>query len=115
MEKPQTLSVKDWLIRNLSVKTNTQERIIEAVINHQMACAREALDTCNSIEFSGFGKFYFNLHKAKLKTEKLQRMIDACEKTLATENVHPRKRLSHEMKVKVFREQLNYLKSKLHD
>ena len=64
MDKPVSMSVKDYLIRTLAVKILTSEKTIEAVINHQFQSANEALDLNNSVEISGFGKLFFNNKKA---------------------------------------------------
>lgn len=66
------MSVKDYLIRILSVRTNTPAKIIEAVVNHQMEGLNKAIqsDTIFSAEISGFGKFLFNHKKAKKKMDK---------------------------------------------
>ena len=99
MEKPQTLSVKDWIIRNLSVKTNTQERIIEAVVNHQMTMGREALETCNSLEFAGWGKFYFYKKKAQKKLDSCIIIRDKCTEYLKDETLSEHKRKSYTWKL----------------
>ena len=75
MDKPVSLTIKAFLIRNMSVAMRIQERVIETVINHQMDSALLAMNTCNSLEFSGWGKFYFNLSKARKKLEKLESKI----------------------------------------
>lgn len=67
MDKPISMSVKDYLIRTLAVKIMVSEKTIEAIVNHQFQSANEAMDTNNSIEISGFGKFFFNEKKAKKK------------------------------------------------
>ena len=43
MDKPISLSVKDYLIRRLAPKLLTSEKVIEAVINHQFQSANEAM------------------------------------------------------------------------
>lgn len=72
MDKPVSLSVKAWIIRNMSVKTMIQESVIETVVNHQFESALVAIDQHNSLEFSGFGKFFFNIPKALKKLERLK-------------------------------------------
>lgn len=71
MDKPKSLSVKDYLIRVLAVKMLTSEKIIEAVVDHQYQSANEAMATNHSVEISGFGKMLFNKKKAVRKMEKL--------------------------------------------
>lgn len=71
MDKPISMSVKDFLIRTLAIKMLTSEKTLEAVINHQFQSANEAMHLHKSIEISGFGKFYFNDKKAVKRMEKL--------------------------------------------
>lgn len=75
MDKPVTLSVKHWIIRKMSVNNQIQENIIETIVNHQFESALIAFDTCNSLEFSGFGKFFFNRPKALKKMEKYKSQL----------------------------------------
>ncbi len=70
MDKPISLSMKDYLIRRLAVKLMTSEKTIETVINHQFQSANEALLNNKTIEISGFGKFIFNDKKALKKMSK---------------------------------------------
>lgn len=72
MDKPMSMSVKDYLIRILSARTNTPVKIIEAVVTHQMNGMNKAMQTpgIHSIEMSGFAKFIFNHKKAKKKFDK---------------------------------------------
>jgi hypothetical protein len=86
MDKPISMSVKDYLVRTLAVKMMISEKMIETVINHQFQSANEAMDTNNSIEISGFGKFYFNTKKAikrlvflEKKRDDLQNIVDSPE------------------------------------
>jgi len=81
MDKPISMSVKDYLVRTLAVKILTSEKTIEAVINHQFQSANEAMDLHNSIELSGFGKFFFNEKKA------VKRINALIAKKLALENI----------------------------
>jgi hypothetical protein len=84
--KPISMSMKDYLIRVQSVKAMMSEKIIEAVVNHQFQSASLAMRTNNSIELSGFGKFYFNTKKAikrltslERKRDDLQNIVDSLE------------------------------------
>ena len=115
MDKPITLSVKDWIIRNLSVKTNTSERIIEAVVNHQMTSAYKAMNTCYSLEFSGWGKFYFNKKKAVKKMERMLGMKEGLEKALANEATTAVKRNSSELKLVTLLRDIEMLKPRISD
>lgn len=69
MDKPITMSVKDYLTRVLSIRTNTPLKTIEAVVAHQLDGLNKAIQADNifSAELSGFGKFLFNHRKAHKK------------------------------------------------
>ena len=75
MDKPKTLSMKDYLIRVLSVRNNIPVKVIEAVIDNQQEEAHKALNSKTSVELSGFGKFVFNYKKALKKKEKIEKTI----------------------------------------
>lgn len=92
MDKPISMSVKDYLIRTLAVKMMVNEKTVEAVVNHQFQSANEAMDTNNSIEISGFGKFYFNNKKALKKIEALTAKKGAMEKILADDTITEQRR-----------------------
>jgi nucleoid DNA-binding protein len=64
------LTDKELLIKKIASKLMMAEKTIETVINHQFISANSAMDTNQSIEISGFGKFMFNEKKAarRLKT-----------------------------------------------
>lgn len=79
MDKPISMSVKDYLIRTLAVKMLTSEKTLEAVVNHQFQSANEAMGINKSVEISGFGKFLFNNKKAIKKLEKLKHRVGTCE------------------------------------
>lgn len=71
MDKPLSLSVKDYIIRKLSIKMKLTEKIIDNVVTHQFSSANDALVKNKSVEISGFGKFVFNDKKAISKMAKL--------------------------------------------
>lgn len=85
MDKPQSLSVKDYLIRKMAVNLMVPEKTIEAVISHQFNEANLAMRTNDSVEISGFGKFLFNKKKAIKKMEKLFSKKKWFENSLNTE------------------------------
>ena len=63
MEKPSTMSVKEWIIKKMSINMVISEKTIDQVINHQFDSANDALNTNDTVEISGFGKFLFNKKK----------------------------------------------------
>lgn len=112
MDKPVSLSVKHWIIRNMSVKTMTQESLIETVINHQFESAYEALDNCYSMEFSGFGKLYFNEKKAFKKLEKQESQIRTFNELLLTD-ISPIRKKNLELKLISAKKNLEHLQKKI--
>jgi nucleoid DNA-binding protein len=89
--KPRSMSMKDYLIRVLAVKTRTSEKVIESVVNHQFQSANVAMKEHNSVELSGFGKFYFNVKKAERHLVKLNSKKEFLEKKL-TEDLNEQAR-----------------------
>jgi len=94
MDKPMSMSVKDYLIRILAVKMMVDEKTVEAVVNHQFTSCLEAMKTNDSVELSGFGKMYFNRNKANKKYEKGLSKKAFFQKQVDDESLSPAKRLS---------------------
>lgn len=112
MDKPISMSVKDYLVRTLAVKMMISEKLIETVINHQFQSANEAMDTNNSIEISGFGKFYFNEKKAKKRLEDLTRKKNLMLEFLASAETSEQKKRSSQVTLEKTEALINLLKSK---
>jgi len=90
--KPAAMNIKDYLIRLLAVKILTSEKTIDAVITHQFQSANEALDLNNSVEISGFGKFFFNNKKAIKRLGALNAKKQEVEKISINETLPEQKR-----------------------
>ena len=112
MDKPISMSVKDYLVRTLAVKMMISEKMIETVINHQFQSANEAMDTNNSIEISGFGKFYFNEKKAQKRLEDLTRKKNLMLEFIASAETSEQKKRSSQVTLEKTEALINLLKSK---
>jgi nucleoid DNA-binding protein len=113
MDKPISLSVKNYLIRKLAVKMMVSESVIDAVVTHQFHSALEALSTHDSLELSGFGKFYFNKKKALKKMEKMLSQKAVFENILKRPELTEQKRASTEVKLKNVLYNIEYLKPRI--
>jgi|SRR6478736_8201718 len=101
MDKPMSMSVKDYLMKVQSVRTNTSLKTIEAVIDFQFQEANNALHqpNINSLEISGFGKLLFNTKKAKKKWEKNVMKKEYFENELSSQELTEAKRKSIQLKL----------------
>ena len=113
MDKPISMSVKDYLVRTLAVKMMVSEKTIETVVNHQFQSANEAMDTNNSLEISGFGKFYFNEKKAKKRLELLNNKKRFMEGVIANPEVSEQKKRYTNVTLEKTEALINLLKSKI--
>ena len=112
MDKPISMSVKDFLVRTLAVKMMMNEKMIEAVINHQFQSANEAMDLNNSLEISGFGKFYFNEKKATKRLGQLNAKKQAMEKIIIDETTSEQKKRSSKVTLEKTEALINLLTTK---
>ena len=112
MDKPVSMSVKDYLVRTLAVKMLISEKTIEAVVNHQFQSANEAMDFNNSLEISGFGKFYFNEKKATKRIGQLNAKKQAMEKIISDETTSEQKRRSSQVTLDKTEALINLLTTK---
>lgn len=112
MDKPISMSVKDYLVRTLAVKMMISEKTIETVVNHQFQSANEAMDTNNSIEIAGFGKFFFNEKKATKRLEDLNRKKKLMEEFIASSETSEQKKRSSQVTLEKTEALIQLLKSK---
>ena len=110
MNKPQSMSHKDFLIRTLAVKMSVNEKMIEAIVNHQFQSANEAMDLNHSIELSGFGKFMLNVKKAHRKMSRLINKRDTFEAAMNDENKTEAERKRASVIFSKTNDQINLLK-----
>ena len=115
MDKPTTMSVKEYLIRRLSVRTNTRPKIIEAVVSHQMEGINKALQKDNifSIEMSGFGKWIFNHKKAQKKMDKQLSKREVFSNILKKPDLTEKQKASYQLKLDNTNKWIEEMKPKL--
>ena len=65
--KPSSMSIKEYLIKKISLRIMQPEKVILTVITDEFDQANDALDTNDQVEISGFGKYVFNRKKAVKK------------------------------------------------
>jgi len=114
MDKPTSLSVKQFIIRNMAVSSMLPEKTIEAVVNHQFNSMLEAMKTVYSVELSGFGKFLFNSTKANKKMKSYTNNIVVYEQLLLGD-LPTRRRLYMEAKLKIIKSAKESLTPKIHE
>jgi nucleoid DNA-binding protein len=113
MNKPITMSVKEWIIKRMAISLVVSEKTIDQVINHQFDSANDALNVHDSLEISGFGKFLFNIKKANAHYAKLLQMKQAYENTLADESITDKKRHATELRMITVLKDIKILKPKI--
>lgn len=91
------------------------EKVIDQVITHQFDSANDALNTNDSLEISGFGKFLFNTKKANARYAKLLSIKESYENILADVSISDKKRHSTEVKMLSVLTDIKILKPKIHE
>lgn len=115
MKKPQSMSIKEWIIKKMAISMVVSEKTIDAVVVHQFDSANDALDIHDSVEISGFGKFYFNKKKAQLQYDKYIRIKQSYENLLADDSLSDKKRHSTEQKLISVSNDIKILKPKINE
>lgn len=110
------MSVREYLVRILSVDIAVPEKIIDAVIVHQFQSANEAMDLNKSLEISGFGRFMFNDKKAVKKMATLEKKLEYYTEQLNSNSLTEANRVKITEIIRVINKQIVQLKPKLnHD
>lgn len=89
------------------------EKIIDSVVTHQFDSANDALNVNKSVEISGFGKFYFNSKKAVTQYNKLLKIKQSYETSLADENITDTRRNALLLKMQIVDSSIKTLKPKI--
>lgn len=113
MDKPISMSVKDYLIRKMAVELMMSEKTIEAIVNHQFRSANIALQNNHTVEISGLGKFHFNYKKAVRKMEKMMSKANMFYAQMNNMELSEQKRISASNKLFNTLVQIETLKPKL--
>jgi nucleoid DNA-binding protein len=113
MNKPFSMSVKEWLIKKMAINMVISEKIIDQVVTHQFDSANDALNVHKTVELSGFGKFHFNNKKAVKQLEKWNKIKEAYEKILANKNTTDEKRKNTEVRLENLLISIKTLKPKI--
>tara|TARA_R110000868_G_scaffold121866_2_gene323312 strand:- start:150 stop:515 length:366 start_codon:yes stop_codon:yes gene_type:complete len=115
MNKPLSLSVKDYIIRKMSHKMMLTEEVINTVVMHQFSSANEALVSNKSVEISGFGKFVFNNKKAVSKMVKLHMQKNTYENMIDSDELSEQRKATTVVKLQNALLMIDILKPKIAD
>lgn len=115
MNKPTSMSLKEWIIKKMAINLVISERIINTIITHQYDSANDALETAETLEISGFGKFTFGVKKAHRIYASLLRLKKTHEDTIADEATSDKRKHSAEHKLASVLVSLRNLKPKIKD
>lgn len=113
MERPKSLTVKDFLIRKMSVKMLIPEFTLDAIVSHQFQSATQAMTSTKSVEISGFGKFIFNNKKAIKKMEKLLSQKALFERLMNDDSLSEQRRNNARLKYESAVLNISVLKPKI--
>ena len=113
MKKPQSMSIKEWIIKKMAISMVVPEKVIDSVVVHQFDSANDALNVHDSVEISGFGKFYFNKKKAQSQYDKYVRIKQSYENLLADDSLSDKRRHSTEQKLISVSNDIKILKPKI--
>lgn len=113
MDKPPSMSVKEYLMRLMSIRENIPLKTIEIVINNQFEEAHKALKDNYSIEISGFGKWLFNHKKAIKVLEKNYSKARVFREKLENPDLTDVKRASWQLKLDNTLKQIETLEAKI--
>jgi len=113
MERPKSLTIKDFLIRKMSVRMLIPEFTLDAIVSHQFQSATQAMLNTKSVEISGFGKFVFNDKKAVKKMEKLLSQKALFEKLMNDDSLSEQRRNNARLKYESVTLNISVLKPKI--
>lgn len=115
MRNSSVASVKRWFVRRVVVDTALDERIVDAVVSHQFAKARKAINEGWSVELSGFGRFYFMMRSAKKKFKRLSDVVGYMQNIIDNPSTSDDERRKMQFKLGALIGDLKTLERKIED
>jgi nucleoid DNA-binding protein len=115
MNKPISMSVREWIVKKMSIKMMLPHKIIDSVVTHQFDSANDALNVNKSVEISGFGKFYFNDVKAVKHYNKMIDIKKAYENMLLDDTLSATKRKNITVRLESATNSIKSLKPKINE
>ena len=113
MNKPNTMSVKEFIIKRMALSLVTSEKVIDQVIVHQFSEANAAMSNNESLELSGFGKLLFNKKKAYKKMEKFMSQKALFEAMIQNPDTSEQRRHAAKLKLNTVLNNIDVLKPKI--
>jgi len=111
-DKPESMSVREWITKKVALASSTPENVIKHIITHQFDSAYHALNDNNSIEISGFGKFYYNEKKGKTELKYYEDEKATYEAQLISSETTEKERQKIEKQLRWIEGHLKYLNNK---
>lgn len=111
-DKPKSMSIREWITRKIALEIIIPEKTIKLVISHQFDSALEALKSNNSLEISGFGKFFYNKNKAAKEKVRFMSQKDASQKILDSATATEEERRKAELDIAIQSERIVALHKK---
>lgn len=108
-------SIKDFIIRRLTVDLGIPESTIKTVVDDTFTKAAKATFTNKSVEIAGWGTFYFSEKKAQRMVEKYKSQIALFSKILATPELSQRQINNAEAKLAVAKKNLEELLPRINE
>lgn len=90
-ENNSRMLIKHLVAKKLVVDLALPEKVIISVIDHQFKSILNAMKTCNTIEMSGFGKFFFNATRANMRMKKYENQRNLYSKWMLSDDVQKQK------------------------
>ena len=111
-DKPKTMSAREWITKKVSHSSTIPENVIRQVIAHQFDSASDALEKVNSIEISGFGKFYYNTGKAEKELIHCTKQTNTWQERLESPSATEKERQQAGEEVKRYSDKIEWLENK---
>jgi len=83
-QKPNSMSHRDWFVKQLAKKLDINFDIIDEVIKHQFESVVSATQRNKSVEISGLGTLKWNDKAAQRKLDSMDRQIRAIRNKIAS-------------------------------
>jgi nucleoid DNA-binding protein len=115
--KSANTPIKEYIIKKIAVNKVTDklisEKTMDLVISHQFESAIKAMQTNNTVEISGFGKFLFNFKRAQKELTKYEKIREHYTSLLQNTSLSEEQRKDLEDKLAIANDGIKNLKPRV--
>lgn len=113
--KPVSMPFKEWAVKEIASDMDLDEKVVDAVVEHQFKSAILAMSKNKSVELSGFGKFLWNQKSSERRIITYYNSLEENKRLLAEEGIGEGRKVTITRRIAEIERNIEIIKPKVHE